>query len=388
VNATPPSGAPRVLRPTGRGAVGLLAWAGAVVVAIVGPSSAGTGLCAALTVALGLAVASVLIATRRTAGNLQSVLEGHTLVARGHDAFIALRLAGVAPALGCRLCLDRSSVRWARGTRRPSTEDRTTRAPRLAPPADGRLRVAGSLSGAPSARIVVPTRHRGVYVCRGVALWMYDPLGLFGVRLAGFPDLVVVVHPVPVRSDRIPASPTPHGSLHDGVALANPTMSPARSGGADAVGVRPYRAGDRWSSVHWRGLGSTWPLLVWDLGDSGTGTPHLVLDDRAGVHRRVSFEAALDLVVGHVATRPSSAPPMVLRSLASADAVLVAGGSPSESLLRWLAAIEPRRTSTVGPRATRSSGGAGPGDVVVTTVTGARSLGELERRGVRLVVAE
>ena len=356
-------------------------------VAIVEPTSAGIGLCAALTVSLGAAAAGVLVAARSDSGKLRYVLDGPALVARGDDAGIELRLAGSTPALGCRLCLDRSSIGWQRRSGSPDLGVPTAGPPRLAPPVDGRLAVAPTLSAGPSARVVIPTQRRGVYGCRGLSLWLYDPLGFFGVRLARFPEFLLVVHPVP-RATGIGSPPVRHPSLDDGVAIASCPSQPVHSGGGEVLGVRPYQVGDRWSSVHWRGLGKIWPLLVREFGDASTGSARLVLDDRAGVHHRASFEAALDLVVGQLGARPPGAPPVELRSLASGGAVLVPGGTPGPSLLRWLAAIEPRRAGASGRQPAKGPVGARPGDVVVTTVTGARSLVSLERGGVRLVVAE
>ena len=108
----------------------------------------------------------------------------------------------------------------------------------------------------------VPTSRRGIYECRGVTLWLTDPLGLFGARLATFSEVAVVVHPVAVAVPDV----TLDSVLREPVnAIAGRVET--KGGGVDLLGVRPYRRGDRLSSVHWRSLAGTAPLLVRDLGD-------------------------------------------------------------------------------------------------------------------------
>jgi uncharacterized protein (DUF58 family) len=204
---------------------------------------------------------------------------------------------------------------------------------------------------------------------------------MFGARLAVFSDLTTVVHPVVLKGSAMATDPVLRQM--DGRNVAELTT---KGGGVDVLGVRPYQQGDRLSSVHWRSLAGTGPLLVRELGDELARPVQIVVDDRAWVHLRSSFERAVDLLTGAMASWPEMAQPIDLRSLTSGHVVSVSGGVTPD-LLRWLAVLEPRQTDSPTPNAERSVLEIGSGDTVFTTATASRSLGSLRERGVRLVVA-
>ncbi|MGH9007753.1 MAG: DUF58 domain-containing protein [Acidimicrobiales bacterium] len=154
--------------------------------------------------------------------------------------------------------------------------------------------------------------------------------------------------------------------------------APAVSG-TEFTGVRPYQTGDRLSSVHWRGFGGPVPLLVRELAAAATFRRRVILDDRAGVHRRASFESALRLLTGQLLGPTDS---LEVRSITLGAIAEVAGSEPRPSVLRWLAAVEPR----FGAGEASGSTPFGTGDVVITTTTGARSLDRLAAAGVRFLV--
>ncbi|HEX4219610.1 MAG TPA: DUF58 domain-containing protein, partial [Acidimicrobiales bacterium] len=361
------------------------------------PSPAVIGLCAGVAVALGAAAITVVGACRRQVGTLRGTFTGPELVQRGDEANVTLHLAGVAPAFGCRLCFDRSSLRW--GVRRPDPtigrED--ARSGRLAPapgdrlpvgtaglgPSAGRWGGAGESADPATLSVAVPTGQRGVQMCHAAALWLYDPLGLVGVRLATLPDLTVVVHPVPIRAPLNGLLCQPRPSDRYGTVRFTST----RPEGDDLIGLRPYRPGDRLSSLHWRSAVGTSSLLVREVGGTGESPARLILDDRAGIHRRAAFEAALDILASALIRPASAAPTVELRSLASADALSVVVGKPTPALLRWLAVVEPRRGLGLGTKAWFAQWDPGPDDVVITTATGVGSLTLLQEAGALLVVA-
>jgi uncharacterized protein (DUF58 family) len=204
---------------------------------------------------------------------------------------------------------------------------------------------------------------------------------MFGARLAVFSCLTIVVHPVVLREIEVETDPVPWEMQGRNVAETT-----TQAGGVDVLGVRPYQQGDRLSSVHWRSLAGTGPLLVRELGDELVRPVQVVIDDRAWVHLRSSFERVVDLLTGAMASWPQMAQPIDLRSLTSGHVVSVSGGVTPD-LLRWLAVLEPRRTDSPAPNAERSVLEIGSGDTVFTTATASRSLGSLRERGVRLVVA-
>ena len=378
-----PAGRRRSIAPTARGWIALVALAGLTTAAAVAPSPAGVALDASIAVALGGALLSIALVCWRGSEHLHATLSGPKFVPRGKPASLELVLVGDVPAWGCRIGFDRSSARWGRVRADLSPDRHRASNMLLAPQAGKRLQVnAERSSGSQIPGLAVPTSRRGIYACRGTALWMYDPLGMFGTRLVTFPDLSVVVHPFPVGSHL--AQPIPGLGQQDGSsAVVGATTS---AGGVDLLGVRPYQLGDRLSSLHWRSFTSTTPLLVRELGTELVNPVRLIIDDRAGVHRRAAFETALDLLTGAVADRPRVAPSLEVRSLASGHALTTSGGT-MPALLRWLAALEPRRADRPGLELSRTGWVVGLGDTVITTSTGSASLSALRDQGARVVVA-
>jgi uncharacterized protein (DUF58 family) len=203
-----------------------------------------------------------------------------------------------------------------------------------------------------------------------------------GGRLVALPDLNLVVHPV--ASARTVDARRRHAGGREGEGVVG---RPTSGHGFELVGVRPYVAGDRLSLVHWRSSVGPHPLLVREMGSESAQPLRVVVDDRAGVHRRAAFEHAVDLVAAVVIDRPATAPPLELCSLASGHSLLPAPGVPSAELLRWLAALEPRRTRR-GRNATVHVGmTVDPGDIVITTSTGSTSLAPLAKSGAMVVLA-
>lgn len=393
----------RSLAPTWRGWGALLVWAGVIAATAVAPSPTGMGLCVAISLALAVGAISVVVSCVLQAGRLRGSLSGPELVPRGEEARLRLDLVGPTPSFGCRLCFDRSSVHWRRKGAESTGSRGGVRSRHLAPHPRGRVQVVAVEPGRstgpslPSTRrtsgswctatvddVAVPTEGRGVQVCHGAALWLYDALGLVGVRLATFPDLAVVVHPASIRSLLDVPSFLP-GQFQDQETVLGKLT---RSEGEDVIGLRHYQPGDRLSSVHWRSVVGATPLLVRELGRTQATLPRLILDDRAGVHRRAAFEAALDFMANTL-VRPAMAELVVeLCSLTSGDVLSVTFGAPTAALLRWLAVVEPRRVTGLGAGGSSTQWHHGPSDTVITTATAAESLALLQDLGVRLMVIQ
>jgi hypothetical protein len=349
-------------------------------VAATWPSAPAIALDAGLVVAVAGAW-MIVLSCRSRPGDIHAVLSGPPFVPRGEFSLLHIGAVGDVSAGGCSIGIDPSSAKWSRGIQADPTRGpfRT----RLLAPAS-RHRVALSAKGlerTPLPTLPVPTTRRGIYECRGVTLWLNDPLGMFGARLAVFSCLTIVVHPVVLREIEVETDPVPWEKQGRNVAETK-----TEAGGVDVLGVRPYQQGDRLSSVHWRSLAGSGPLLVRELGDELVRPVQVVIDDRAWVHLRSSFERVVDLLTGAMASWPQMAQPIDLRSLTSGHVVSVSGGVTPD-LLRWLAVLEPRRTDSPAPNAERSVLEIGSGDTVFTTATASRSLGSLRERGVRLVVA-
>ena len=370
----------RGIAPTARGWALLLAVLCVTVVAATWPSAPAIALDAGLAVAF-IGALGIVLACRSRSGDLHAELSGPSFVSRGEFALLDVAVVGDVSARGCSIGIDPASAHWSRENRSEPARGRI-RTHFLAPPSRHRVVVrAKSLGRTPLPGLPVPTTRRGIFECRGVTLWLNDPLGMLGARLAVFSNLTVVVHPVAATGSEV--STDPAFRQRDGRDVVEVTT---KAGGVDVLGVRPYQQGDRLSSVHWRSLAGTGPLLVRELGDELVRPVQVVIDDRAWVHRRSSFERAVDLLTGALANWPQMAQPIDLRSLTSGHVVSVSSGL-TPTLLRWLAVLEPRQSDSPIPNAERSVLQVGSGDTVFTTATASGSLGSLRERGVRLVVA-
>jgi Protein of unknown function DUF58 len=370
----------RGIAPTARGWTALLVVVCVTIVAVAAPSSAAIALDASLVVAL-IGAWGIVVSCRSRPRYLHAVLSGPPFVPRSESALLDATVVGDVSAWGCSIGIDPSSARWSRGQRAHPAPSRI-RTHLMAPASRHKVLVSKTNMGRiPLPELPVPTARRGIYECRGVTLWLNDPLGMFGARLVVFSDLIIVVHPVALGGAEVETDPVLR--QRHGREAAEATT---KRGGVDVLGVRPYEQGDRVSLVHWRSLAGTGPLLVRELGDELVRPVQVVIDDRAWVHRRSSFETAVDLLTGAVANWPRMAQPIEVRSLTSGHVVSVSGGL-TPTLLSWLAALEPRQSDAPIANAARSVVEIGPGDTVFTTVTAARSLGSLRERGVRMVVA-
>jgi hypothetical protein len=371
----------RHLVPTARGWSALFAVVCLAAAAAASLSAAVVALDSSLAVAIAGAL-WVIVACRSRPGHLHAVLSAPPFVPKGMPVQLDLVVIGDLAAWGCSIVVDPSSAHWSRG-RWPHPYRERRRTTLIAPAARHRVPVSAENTGtSPLPEFPVPTSRRGIYECRDVTLWLSDPLGLFGVRLATFSELAVVVHPATLGLPDLKLDPFLR-ERDD----ANVGGVETKGGGVDLLGVRPYQRGDRLSSVHWRSLAGTAPLLVRELGDELERPVRLFIDDRVWVHRRPSFERAVDLLTGAVATWPRTAQPIELRSLSSGR-VAPADGGLTPALLEWLAVLEPRESGNRNPEAARSLVEIGPGDTVFTTMTASRSLGALREQGARLVVAQ
>jgi len=133
----------------------------------------------------------------------------------------------------------------------------------------------------------VPTGRRGVFTLPPQRSWAHDPFGLVGAPGPVTPAVTAVVHPAARRVDHPAVGP----STSDVGSTSTATVDPGPGDGLGELGgLRPYVAGDRLSLLHWpaKVRYGTWFVRQFDA--EGTATACVVLDDRAGVHRRVEFE--------------------------------------------------------------------------------------------------
>jgi len=207
----------------------------------------------------------------------------------------------------------------------------------------------------------VPTARRGVVRLPGAHTWVRDPFGLFAAPGPPLPTVTVVVHPRPDGEARWP-TPAWRTGAQD---TANVAPASGRDGAGDLMGIRPYVAGDRLSLLHWpaRARYGSWFVRQFAAEDS-TGL-RLVIDDRAGVHRRTDFEAMLSAVQGLVDAAYVEGRVFELATLSGSFMTLECGPRSLEASNVMLAAVLPRHGVSVPLKR---------GGVVVTTATGAQNL--------------
>jgi len=206
----------------------------------------------------------------------------------------------------------------------------------------GRLLRWETLGARQSSTVVlnVATRRRGVFAIGPLRLWACDPFGLFGVPVAQASQVRVVVHPpvAPLAAARLrPVMPT---------LTAMPEAGEARFHSDDPAGewdgLRPYVPGDRLHLLSWPAEALYGSLLVHEFRSDGTDRIRLVLDDRAGVHRRLAFEQALSTVHRLLVDAAGQGFDVELVTLSGEQSI---GSSSQEGMvehLTFLARVQPR----------------------------------------------
>jgi uncharacterized protein (DUF58 family) len=202
-----------------------------------------------------------------------------------------------------------------------------------------------------------------VFVLGAERGWVLDAFGLCGVPGPSVPAVTVVVHP---RPDPQAEWPDEGGNdlLHETTVASH---AHGHDGPGDLVGIRPYVVGDRLSLLHWpsRARYGTWFVRQFapELGSQS----RLVLDDRAGVHRRADFERMLSTAQGLVEQCSHRGRTIELRTLSGKSTMLAPAPLALEQAEVLLASLLPGTPAT----------DIGTGDgTVLTTATGARSLPE------------
>lgn len=288
------------LRPTGRGvSVALVAIVLLTVVLVTGDS---TLWLVVVVVALPLAIAPVVVLARarRAAGIQVHLVVTPPLVPVGGLCTLLVQLSRAGGRDLPPLSLDRPSDHWSA---RASVAPRSTRRPRRSVALEngiGRLIRCGQMGSDTGASLAIelPTRRRGVFTVGPLRLWVHDPFGLCAVTVAVAKPVTLVVHPPAVAGSALETvRPGALGSTQfgDGPAAVH-TDDP----GGEWNGLRPYVPGDRLHLLSWQAEARLGALLVHDFRPDSEVTVTIVLDDRAGVHRRPTFEKALGAVYGLV----------------------------------------------------------------------------------------
>lgn len=298
-------------------------------------------------------------------------------VAVGGTCTLEVAVAGPPGRRLPPLSVERPDERWRLTHRLPSagplaapptTPGRRWRVDRLVAPTPGSLLAlprgrTDSVEGAPLGGPVW-TGQRGVLQLPALGVWALDPFGLFGAAVTATAPLVVVVHPRPLPTAVARPSPSAGSASSAGATLAAPSPG---AGWGDFSDLRPYVAGDRLHLIDWPALARYDRLLVRRFDPEAGAAVQLVLDDRAGVHRRADFERLLATLVGMVAAAVADGHPVEVSTLSGRSFPVPPTSEGLAAFLPVSATFAPCRTPSGS--AVRSVGAA-----LLTTATGADRL--------------
>jgi uncharacterized protein (DUF58 family) len=364
------------LRPTARGALLL---AVALAVGLVEVFTARPGLLPFIALAgLPLVAAPVLVLAR---GRRAVAVQVRTtvvppLVAVGGQCELLIHVANegenASPSFGLERPADHSRAAGA-STGEPE------RFGRLFAAAPSRLIRWGSLGCAQggSATRTVPTGHRGIFTIGPLASWVHDPFGLCAQRVGVASAVTLVVHPIRATSTppslSLPGDPGPLAPSRDGSHEARHDDDP----GGELSGLRPYTPGDRLHLLSWPVEARYGTLMVHEFRPDGVAPVRIVLDDRAGVHRKAAFEESLSILYALVDREGARSRDVEISTLTGGLLRVPPTPEGMVELLTFLAGARPRRLSASFPLLRGSS-------TVVTTTTARGSLPSTP--GVRSVI--
>jgi hypothetical protein len=353
------------LRPTVRGVVALAA---AVAVGLVEVVTARPGLLPFIVLlGLPLVAAPVLVLARgRRALALQvRMMVVPPLVAVGGQCELLIHVANDGDNASPPLGLERPGDHSRAADRMAGTPARLGRLCAVAP---SRLIRWGPLGAAQSGSTTraLPTRQRGTFTIGPLASWVHDPFGLLAQRVAVAPAVTLVVHPVRASSTppQLPAGDSgPLAPARDGSPAARHDDDP----GGELSGLRPYAPGDRLHLLSWPVEARYGTLMVHEFRPDGAAPVRILLDDRAGVHRKAAFEEALSIVYALVDREGAASRDVEITTMTGGLLVVPPTPEGMADLLTFLAGARPRRQSGGFPPLRGAS-------TVVTTTTARGSL--------------
>jgi uncharacterized protein (DUF58 family) len=220
-----------------------------------------------------------------------------------------------------------------------------------------------------SSTLPLPTRRRGVFTIGPLRLWVHDPFGLFGLTVGVAKPVTLVVHPPAVAGIVPPAvRPGSRGSTQFG---DGPAGVHTDDPGGEWSGLRPYEPGDRLHLLSWQAEARFGALLVHDFRPDSEDIVTIVLDDRAGVHRRQTFEQALGAVFGLASAADGQGAEYDVSTLSGRRVRGTTTPDGLVALATFLAETQPTRSSD---QAVASALPLPTGALIITTPTAAHTL--------------
>jgi len=269
-----------------------------------------------------------------------------------------------------------ASNRGTRGSAPVGIEWRRPRGPRLLAPTAASLRPFPGLAPGESTATVVTRRmqRRGRFDVGSGRVQVGDHFDLCATTIATLPAVTVFVHPVPIA-----ASLNAAASSRGADELPEPHIARARQDDGELVGLRPYVPGDRLHLVHWPTMRRSDGPYVKEFGAEARGVVRIVIDDRAGTHRRQPFESLLGMTVGLLTEASAQRLSVELATMSGQVRTVTPDAQAAARALSMLSTMRPSR-QIIG----RLDGAP---CTVVTTATGALTLPVSLRAVAAVVVA-
>ena len=192
-------------------------------------------------------------------------------------------------------------------------------------------------------------------------VWAHDPLGLFGVAVAASPAVVVVVHPRRASGVALPFSAPTRGPTPARPSAAAPVLPTDTGVGGELADLRPYVPGDRLHLLHWPAFARYGTLLVRRFDPEVGGVVRIVVDDRAGVHRRGAFEEALSTTLAIVEDAADLGIALELATLSGWRATVAPTPQGVAGVLPLLSTMQPGQRPAATARPVRCRPGSIPG---------------------------
>ena len=292
---------------------------------------------------------------------------------------LKLHVRAVPPLVPVGASVSVEVVASNRGNRRTSPvgiEWRRSRRPRLLAPTTTSLRPFPGLAPGESETTVATRRmrRRGRFDVGSGQVWVGDHLGLCATTVATLPAVTVFVHPAPVAASQDTAA-----AAHGTDELSPHLTARARQNDGELVGLRPYVPGDRLHLVHWPTMRRSDGPYVKEFGTEARGVVRIVIDDRAGTHRRKPFEAMLGITVSLLTEASAHRLSVELATLSGTARTVTPDAHGAAHALSVLATMRPSRRIIGRLDAVPCT--------VVTTATGAPTLPASLRSVAVVVVA-
>ncbi|MFT7648168.1 MAG: hypothetical protein ACI8Y4_002919 [Candidatus Poriferisodalaceae bacterium] len=190
------------------------------------------------------------------------------------------------------------------------------------------------------ASYVVPTEHRGRVDVGPMTIDVNDPFGLAAIKIAatGKATLIVYPHidhikPVPFTSGR-----DPHGGAHDARSLGRI--------GEEFYALRQYTVGDDLRRVHWASTARRGEIMVRQDELPWQGRVTVLLDTRATAHTPETFEPAVSAAASIISACARRRDLVRLVTTHGGDSDFATGHGHVDSLLEYLALVEPTNRGT------------------------------------------